>query len=140
MNSRAYFGVAFVVIQFSTFEHAQAAEPPTKAEIEKLIIGSWYYEYQEVYGATTKVTITFNQNGTFRRDKVFTKTTGTPRVTELGIWKLDGAELTEEIERSVPPGVPKGAYIKFTVLEIDATQLKLDGYGQKETRTRVAGK
>jgi hypothetical protein len=143
MNCRACFGVAFVVIiQFSTFVNARAAEPPTEAEIEKQIIGSWYYEWPEFQGYVTKITITFNGDGTFRREKFFTNTPpGKARVIELGNWKLDGAELTEENERSIPPGVPEGSNHKFKVLAIDDKQLKLSLYGMtEETRTRVAGK
>lgn len=119
---------------------ADAAEPPSDAEIRRLIVGKWHHEDMPVHGYWTN-DWTYRDDGTFERVHTFTKFGEQPRKTvHSGTWKVADGKVVEVYKEPLDPIFPSSKTQQFTVLAINESIMDWSfGPGfLPSRRTRVA--
>ena len=117
------------------------AEPPTEAELAKLIVGKWTEE-EVVNGLTIKDTTTYQRGGVKTVEAVATKegVGFSLIISASGKWKVSGSKLTEIIEKAEPPrAMHTGQETTDEILEINDTICRYKTTkGDVRTMKRVA--
>jgi len=94
-------------------------EPPTEAELAKLIVGRWAEE-ETINGLTIKSTTTYQRGGVKTIEAVATKHGISLNISASGKWKVSGSTLTEIIEKADPPrAMHTGKETTDEILEIN---------------------
>jgi len=115
------------------------AEPPTEAELAKLIVGKWAEE-EVVNGLTIKDTTTYQRGGVKTVEAVASKHGINLIISASGRWKVSGSKLTEILEKANPPrAIHTGQETTDEILEInDKIYRYKTAKGDVRTKTRVA--
>jgi hypothetical protein len=114
-------------------------EPPTEAELAKLIVGKWAEE-EMINALMIKSTTTYQRGGVKTVEAVATKQGISLIISASGKWKVSGSKLTEIVEKANPPrAIHTGQETTDEILEIND---KICRYkttkGDVRTKTRVA--
>ncbi len=98
---------------------AHAAEPPSDADIRRLIVGKWHHEDMPVNGFWT-YDWTYREDGTFELVHTFTRF-GEERIKTVhsGTWKVADGKVVESYKEPLDPSFPSSKMQQFTVLEIN---------------------
>jgi hypothetical protein len=115
------------------------AEPPTEAQLAKLIVGKWAEE-EMINGLMINSTTTYQRGGVKTVEAVATKHGISLIISGSGKWKISGSKLTEIVEKADPSrAMHTGQETTDEILEIND---KICRYkttkGDVRTKTRVA--
>src|SRR5262245_12063291 len=113
-------------------------EPPTEAELAKLIVGKWAGE-EMINGLMIKSTTTYQRGGVMTVEAVATKHGISLIISASGKWKVSGSKLTEIWEKANPPRAISAGETTDEILEINDKICRYKtAKGDVRTKTRVA--
>jgi hypothetical protein len=121
---------------------ASAAGPPTAADIEKLIVGTWLESNILATGEIARSKTTYRSDGTLVSEDTFERLDNSTKTfpKRVGTWKVVGSKLLETREPDEPAGF-KGQKGEVEVVEINKRALRYrrgrDGVLNTKTRELI---